>query len=116
MSETKTIEQVLADFAEDAAVLERTGHPNLAKNITRVIDGVRSALPDYLAWLSESEAQLRANKGVDYFRTRFAEWEERGLAKLVGRRRFYRGVVVPQRMLPSLVRAAAERGRAEGMK
>lgn len=112
----RTIEDVIADFTEEVAVLERAGHPTIAKNIERVLAGVKEVLPEFLTWYSESEAQLRSNHGVDYFRSRFTEWEARGLAKLVGRRRLYRGVVVRQRMLSSIVRAAAEQDRAGGMK
>lgn len=114
MSE-RTIEDVIADFAEEVAVLDRSGHPIIARNIARVIEAVKSALPEYITWYSEAEAKLRSSHGVDYFRSRFAEWETRGLARLVGRKRMYRGVVVEQRLLPSLVRAAAEKDRAGGM-
>lgn len=103
------IEQVLADFSEEVAVLKRAGHPIIADNIGRVLSAVAEALPEYLTWYTEGEAMLRSGRGVDYFRSRFDEWQTRGLAERRGRHRRYRGVVVQQRILPSLHRAAAER-------
>lgn len=106
------IERALADFREEAQVLRANGHTAQAASIDRVLDAVRKAAPLYLEWLSEREAMMRSGKAADYFRSRFDAWENDGLAELRGKKRFYRGVVVPRRRLGSLVRAQAAQERA----
>lgn len=107
-----SLEQVLADAREEAAILRRNGHVHQAASIERLAEQVQAAGALYLEWLSERAATIRSGKGVDFFRTRFEQWARDGLARLDGRSRSYRGVVVPRRMLGSLVRAEAARERA----
>lgn len=104
-----TLEQVVADAREEAQILRRNGHVNQAASLERLCELVQAAGALYLEWVPEGAAKLRSGKGVDYFRARFAQWERDGLAKLEGRTRYYRGVVVPRRVLGSLVRAEAAR-------
>lgn len=108
-----TLDQVLADFREDATVLRANGHGTQAQTLERVLDAVREAAADWLAWLSETEAQLRSGRGPDYFRTRRQIWADDGLAEQRnGRRWFYRRVIVPRRKLSSIASAEAVREQA----
>ena len=109
----KTLEQVLADLREEAAVLRANGHAAQAQTLERALDEVRESANDYLAWISESEAILRSGKGLDYLRSRRAAWAEDGAAEQRnGRRWFYRRVVVPRRTLSSIAREEASREAA----
>ena len=108
-----TLDQVLADFREQAAVLRANGHAPQAQTIDRLLDAVRESAADWLAWVSETEAQLRSGKGPDYFRPRRQTWAEDGLAEQRnGRRWFYRRVIVPRRKLSSIASAEAAREQA----
>lgn len=104
-----TLEQVIADAREEAQVLRANGHAHQAASVERVCDQVAAAASLFLEWVPERAATIRSGRGVDYYRTRFPQWEQDGLAKLEGRARWYRGVVVPRRVLASIVRAEAAR-------
>lgn len=105
-----TLEQVIADLREDVTVLRSHGHPAQAQTLESALDRVSNAAADYLAWISESEAQLRSGKGADYFRTHRHGWAEEGHAeRRQGRRWFYRRMIVPRRKLSSIVQAEAAR-------
>lgn len=103
---------VLADAAERAAILRAEGHAAQADSISRLIEEVRGAAADYLVFLPEHEAQLRAGKGPDWFRARRQAWAEDGLAEQRGRHWFYCRLIVPRRKLDSIQRAEARRGAA----
>lgn len=104
------LDQVIADFREEATVLRANGHATQAQAVERVLDAVSSAAADWLAWISEAEAQLRSGKGADFFRVRRQAWAEDGLAEQRnGRRWFFRRVIVPRRKLPSIATAEAAR-------
>ena len=105
-----TLNQVLADFREEAAILHANGVPAQAQTLIRVLDAVSHAAVDYLSWLSEGEAQLRSGKGATFFRAHRQVWAEEGLAEQrSGRRWFYRRVIVPRRKLSSIAREEAVR-------
>ncbi len=106
---SRSLEQVLADYRGEAAVLRMNGHKAQAESIERVCDDVARSLEAYLDWLEESEAMARSAKGVDFYRNRFSDWEAQGLAKWHGRRRYYRRIVVPRRANLEAARAQAER-------
>lgn len=95
-----TLEQVLADWRGDAAVLRRQGHEAQALLLERHAETVTAAARDYLTWLSEAEAQLHAGKTVAWLRGRFPALEADGNAKRDGRRRIYRLVALPHRADP----------------
>lgn len=104
------LEQIIADFREEASVLRANGHLGQAQTMERVLDAVSEATLPLLGWISEGEALLRSGRGPDYFRSRRAAWAEEDLAEQLGRGRWrYRRCVVPRRKLPSIV--AAEAGR-----
>jgi hypothetical protein len=108
---TPSLEQVLADWSERAQVLRACGHPAQADTLTAFGDEVRAAQEDWLTWLWEDDAVLKSGRGRDWFRSRFAEWAARDLARKEGRRRRYRSVIVPQRVN---LEAAREQGRRDG--
>ncbi len=78
------IEQMIADLREDANVLRRTGHTHDAATYDRILDNLvaTTELEEVLTWLSEEDAMLRSGRGKAWLRSRFAEWERRGHAKM----------------------------------
>lgn len=103
------LEEVLADWRGQAAVLRANGHPTQAGSVEEVCDSVASCMADYLTILSEEEARSRSGKGTDFLRTRFPAWEAAGMAFLEGRRRRYRACIIPVRVNLDLARAEARR-------
>ncbi len=113
----ETLEQVLADEREDAAVLRRNRHTHEADIIERICARVSMAARDWMEFISERDAQLRSNKSVAWLRTRFPMWEREGLArhhpdKLHERQ--YRRVIIPRHVDVDAVRADAERQARDG--
>lgn len=106
-----TLDQILADWRGDAAVLRRHGNEHDAELIEKLCHQVSRAAEDYLQWLSEEDAMLQSGHGGEWFRGRFAGWERDGHARRIGRKRYYRQVVVPRRANPE---AAREAGRQAG--
>jgi hypothetical protein len=109
-----TIEDVLANAAERTTMLRSEGHPVEAASIERVTEEVRTALGEYLTWLSESDAVLYTNRSAEYLRSRFPALEERGLARWVGRQRYFRRCALEHRGNADAARQAGRRaGRGE---
>lgn len=106
---TERLEEVLADFRDQANVLRFNGHVTQAASIDAVCDGVAKVMEDYLMVLTEEEAMSRSGKGLEFLRTRFPQWEAAGLAFRDGRRRRYRALIVPARPNLDLARAEARR-------
>jgi hypothetical protein len=104
-----TLEQVLADERGQAAVLRAKGHPHDAALLEALCDRVADAAEDYIRFISESDARLRSGWSVDRLKGRFPQWEREGHAEKRGRERYYRQLVIPQRVNPSAVRAEARR-------
>lgn len=102
------LQQVLTDWRGDAAVLRRAGHVADADLREKMADQVSAAAASYLNWLSETEAMLRSGKSRDWLRGRFSGWEAEGHARMTGRERQYRELIVPRR--PALT-TAHEAGR-----
>lgn len=104
-----TLDQLLADWRGDAAVLRRNGEVGKADLLERcATDAARAAEP-WLTWLSEADAMLRSGRSREWLRGRFAAWEREGHARSHGKLRQYRMAIVPQR---AQVATAAEAGRA----
>jgi hypothetical protein len=103
----RRLEDVLADFRGQAAVLRAAGHSHQARSMEQVCDGVRDAMTPYLDWLTEAEAMQRSGRGIRFLRGQFAEWCALGLAEQRGSKRYYRRLIVPRR-------ANLEAARAEG--
>ena len=104
----QTLEDVLADAREEAAVLRRAGHPVQARAIERLCDAVAESTEDYRTWLTKSDARLQSGRSVEWLRAQFPRWLDQGLARLNGRKREYRAMIVPRRANLS---AAKEAGR-----
>lgn len=107
-----TLEELLANWREDAAVLRRTGHQAEAERRERDARDVADAAADYLEWMTEEDARARSGRSVEFFRQRFTEWERAGYARKRGRKREYRTIVVPRRANLSAAYEAGRRGAA----
>ena len=104
-----TLEQVIADAREEAAVLRRAGNVGQAEYVEQLLDKVSTAAEDYLLWLNESDAMIKSGLAERTLRRRFRELQDCGLARYNDRReRQYRAVAVPPR--PAVIEAR-ERGR-----
>lgn len=101
---------VIADAREEAAVLRSHGHTAQARSIESLAERVAETMRSYLTTLSEKEAELRSGWTANRLRSRFGEWEARGLAMLDERgRRRYRELIVP-------VRADVDGARLRGLR
>lgn len=109
-AQARTIEEVIATWREDAAVLRRTGHDHDAELLDRVLTDVARATEEFRTWLSEANARLQSGRGRDYFRARRAEWEAAGHARRGPKGWEYRQCVVPHRINLALAREAGRRG------
>jgi hypothetical protein len=104
-----SLEQVIADAREEAAILRRNGHAAQADTLLRFLDAVSISAEDYLTWLTEDEAHLRSGKSAKALRALFPALFAQGLAKLEGHRRRYRACAIPQRAHLESARRAGER-------
>lgn len=108
----ETLEQVLADEREDAAVLARKGHAHDAELMTRILDRVEKATRVYLLWLNEDDAELWSGRSQRWLRSEYPNLEAHGLAELRNGRRYFRAVALPRR---ADLAAMREAGRRAGM-
>lgn len=107
------LRQVLADAREEASLLRRHGHPEQADSIVRLADAVAASARDYLWWLSESDALARCGMSLRWLRVQYRAWLATGNARRDNHgNRWYRALVVPQRVHKS---AAREAGRAAAL-
>lgn len=113
MAEIKDLEQVIADWRGDAAVLKSRGHTHDAKLLEDCADQAARSAEDYIRFLDEGSAQLRSGRSIEWLRTQFPKWESDGHARRVNGRRQYRKLIIPQRVNIS---AAREEGKRVGMK
>lgn len=89
---------ILADLRGDAAVLRRNGHESEATLCERIATDVATAAEEWITFISESDAMLRSGRSKDWHRSRFAEWERDGHARLSGnKQRQYRMAIIPRR-------------------
>lgn len=103
------LHDVLHGWRTDATVLRRAGHVADAERLERMADQVERAAAPYLNWLNETDAMLRSGKSRDWLRGRFGQWESEGHARLKGRDRQYRELIVPRR---AALTTAHEAGKA----
>jgi hypothetical protein len=108
---TPTLEQVIADYRGDLAVLRKHAETVRVDLIEQILDAVKESAADYLTFISEDDARLRSGHTVEWLRARFAQWARDGHAKIERRQRWYRAVVVERR---ADVAAAREAGRIAG--
>lgn len=93
----KPLEAVITEWRAIAATLRRTGHNHSAELIEMVLAEVTPAAEEYIHWLTEDRAQLRSGRSLNWLRHHFAGWQRAGHARLEGRKRLYRMVVIEQR-------------------
>jgi len=108
----KTLEDVLAAWRSDAAVLRRCGHDHDADLIEKFCDDVSDATEDFRTWLGERDAVLASGRTAEWLRKQFPDWERAGLARWAPharRERQYRSLVLPKRANLAAARADAER-------
>ena len=105
----RDLSQVLTDWRGDAAVLRRRGSPDLADALERCASQVAESAEEWLTWLSEHDASIRAGRSVAWMRARFEQMRREGHARLTGRAtRAYRACAVPRK---ANTITAAEKGR-----
>jgi hypothetical protein len=110
---TDTLEQVIADAREEAQILRSHGHATQAHSIEALCEKVAGSMRSFLTIMSENEAKLRSGWTTERLRSRFAEWESRGLAMLDAKgRRVYREITVPARTQDDAARLRGERGES----
>lgn len=103
------LEQVLADWRERAQILRASGYVAHADSLTAFADDVAAATEDYRTFVNETDARLISGKSVEWLRGRFGEWLALDNARLVGRKREYRMIVLPRRADLAAARAAGQR-------
>lgn len=106
---TPALEQVLADWREQAAILSANGHKAQGDSIGRVCDAVAEAAEPWITWLTEELASLKSGWAVRTLRGKAPTWEDQGMAKREGRRWFFRDCIIPQRHHASAVANDARR-------
>jgi hypothetical protein len=104
-----SLEQVLADFREEATVLKANGHGAQADTLIRCLDAVKGGAEEYLTWLSEAEASLKSGRSKVWHRGQFANLEAQGLARWHSKRRYYRACAIPRRANQEAARMAGRR-------
>lgn len=109
----RTLEEVLADWRGDAAVLRRQGHEVQASLLERLASEASEAAHEFVSWLTEGEAQLRSGRSPAWLRRQFPEWERAGHAKREKRVKLYRMLIVPRR---ANLESAREAGRRAGQR
>lgn len=105
-----TLEQVLADEREEAAVLRRNGHAQEAANRERILDRIQAAAEPFLRFHAEGDAMMFSGRARAWLRQRFAAWAAMGHARRIGGVREYRECVLPHRTPESIAREAGRRG------
>ncbi len=105
----KTLEQVVADWREDAQVLRKRGVEREADMMDKLADECALAAHEYITFVSEDDAMLRSERSRNWLRSRFPLWEQQGHARREGRTRWYRMLVVPCKVSDA---EAFEAGRA----
>lgn len=107
------LDTLLADMRGEAALLRRAGHGGQATYLEALADQWAQATEEYRRWLSEEDAMLRSGRSRVWLRAQFPGWARLGHARLAGRRRQYRGIIVPVRAKTLEARdAGRQAGRA----
>lgn len=104
--EQPDLAQVLVAWRSDAGVLKRHKQHALAAQLEQCAEAVERAAADWLTWLSESDAMIRSGKTREWLRAKFSEWQRDGHARVTGRDRQYRRVIVPVKRTLSHAREA----------
>jgi hypothetical protein len=93
------LEEVLARWRSDAAVLRRNDAKQNASVLERCCHEVELAAADYLTWLTEEQAMAKSGRAREWLKTRWARWQMDGNAKLDRdqKRRLYRSCSIPRK-------------------
>lgn len=113
---TDSLEQILADTREEAAILEQNHAAFSVARLRTLLDDITDAASEFLTWVSEKEAMIRSGHKEPWFRKRFPEWHRQGHARFNAKRpreRQYRLLVVPLDHDMESVRADARRTARE---
>lgn len=108
--------QVIADARGDLAVLQRHGATVPIERVAQLVEGVAEAAYPFITFIAESEAVVRSDHRVPWFRQRFADWARQGYARYNPHRkgeRQYLLAIVPLRHDVEAVRADARRTARE---
>ena len=98
MSETRDLNQILADAREEAKITARMGNTQQANYLNDLLDRINESAEDFLTWLSEENALLKSGLSERTLRRRFRELHECGLARYnLKHEREYRSIAVPSR-------------------
>jgi hypothetical protein len=107
---SRDLSQVLADWRGDAAVLRRRGETKQAELLEQCARETQQSAEEWLLWLSEGDAALRAGRTKAWMKARFEQMKREGHARQTGRHtRLYRACAVPRK---ANILGAAEAGRA----
>ena len=106
------LSMVLAGWRNDAETLKRLGaSPEIVRTLERCAREVAESAEEWLTWLSEGDAAIRAGHSVPWMRARFEQMRREGHARLTGRAtRVYRACAVPHKANTATL-TAAEQGR-----
>jgi hypothetical protein len=93
------LNQLLADYRGEAAVLRKNGHKDQAESIERVCDAVAEATESYRRFLGEADALLYSGKAKKTLRRLYPELAAQGNAHQDAKgRRYYREMCLPRRV------------------
>lgn len=110
----KPLEQVLADAREEAQVLRGNRAAFAVERVEQLLEDVAESAEEFITWLSEADAALRAGRSESWMRAQFPAMQRDGNARLQVKARQYRMCAVPRRANVNAVAARArEAARAE---
>ena len=94
------LEEVLARWLSDAAVLRRNDEKAKASLLERCSHDVQLAAADYLSWLTEEKAMVKSGKSREWLRKRWDKMRIDGNAKLNrdSKSRLYRSCAIPRQL------------------
>jgi hypothetical protein len=92
------LEEVLAGWRADAAVLRRNDEKAKASLLERCSHEVQLAASDYLSWLTEEKAMTKSGKSREWLRKRWDKMRMDGNARLNrdSKSRLYRSCSIPR--------------------
>jgi hypothetical protein len=106
---TTTLEEVLADAKKTVETVERVGSTFSPAAVRDVVTAIERAAEDYLTWLPESTAMIRANRSRRWLRAQYPAWLDQGHARMVNGERQYRALIVPRGANQSAAYEAGQR-------
>ncbi len=113
MSRPTDLEDLVATWRAEAAVLRRHGATAIADALERCAAEAEGSAFEWLRWLDEGTAMLFTGHKRETLRNMFRELESRGLARLRGGHRQYRRCALRRRADVDAARAAGARAAEE---